>query len=170
MLRKYIEAPSGSDFEVRMMFKRPFSPPLPVHANIMFDGRYVQAPWVESAFQDGCEGYKYAKATFVENGTSSTQNFKFSDLVAGKLIMLRINARSATDQPTEEIDSAVTMEEKRRISSVGQITIYLYFVQDIVEATPVEIPRSDLDQSETFSHKAMKASVIAGDSLAYQTR
>jgi hypothetical protein len=125
---------------------------------------------MESASKDGCEGYKYAKSTSIVDGTSCTQNFRFSDLVAGKLQRSYIGWLCPVDDCIEDRDEAVTAEAKRKISGIGQITVYLYRIEGIEDVRPAEIPRSDLGQTETFSHKAMKASVTAGDSLAYQTR
>jgi hypothetical protein len=170
MVSKYIEAPSGADFEIRIMYKAPFTPNSPIHPYIMLDDNYILAPLIESASKDGCEGYKYAKSTSIVDGISSTQNFRFSDLVAGKLQRSYVGCVFPVYDCIKERDEAVTAGAKRKISGISQITVYLYYMEGIEDARPVEIPRSDLGQTETFSHKATKINVTAGDSLAYQTR
>jgi len=167
---KYIEAPSDSNFEIRTMFKPPFTPQAPVHAYIMLDGNYVLAPLMESASKDACEGYKYAKSTSIVDGTSSTQKFRFSNLMSGKSMEMVVLPWSATYECTEERDKAISAEAKRKISDIGQIMVFLYYIEGIENAKPAEIPRASSENNETFSQKALKASVTAGDSLTYQTR
>jgi hypothetical protein len=66
-----------------MCYQAPFDPPLPVHAEIMLDGNYVLAPYLEPGSKEGCEGYKFGKATFMEDGEAETRNFRFSALTTG---------------------------------------------------------------------------------------
>jgi len=81
---KYIEASSGAEFEIRTLYRQPYNPTSLVQVDIMLDDTYVLVPFEEPGRKDGCEGYKYAKATFITDGVSSTQKFRFSTLVAGK--------------------------------------------------------------------------------------
>ena len=81
---KYIEAPSGADFEIRTLYKPPYTPPSLVQVDIMLDGNYVQVPLEEWGGKEECEGYKYGKASFIKKGQTSTRNFRFSALVTGK--------------------------------------------------------------------------------------
>jgi hypothetical protein len=54
---KYVEAPSGAEFSIRYLFRPPFAPPSDVLMDILFDDKYVQAPFFEHGRKDGCEGY-----------------------------------------------------------------------------------------------------------------
>ncbi|KAF2833540.1 hypothetical protein CC86DRAFT_415377 [Ophiobolus disseminans] len=151
MVSRYIEAPSGAEFEIRTLYRPPYNPDSLVQVDIMLDGTYVL----------------YAKATFVSDGISSTQNFRFSDLTTGMSTMpIR---PSEANIYIEENDQAVTAEAKRKVSGIGQIVLYLYYIQGLVEANPIEIPRSNIDHTEAISHKVLKATVAPGDSLSHQT-
>jgi hypothetical protein len=83
-IRKYIEAPSGAEFEIRTLYVAPFEPPLPVHVDIMLDGDYTQAPYVDWGGKDEREGYCYGQAASMHEGQSHTQNFQFAELNTGK--------------------------------------------------------------------------------------
>jgi hypothetical protein len=80
----YIESPAGTQFEIRTLYKAPYDPPLPIHVEIMLDGNYVQAPYLEPGGKEGCEGYKYGKATFMEAGEAETRKFCFAALTTGE--------------------------------------------------------------------------------------
>ncbi|KAH4107591.1 hypothetical protein HBH46_051030 [Parastagonospora nodorum] len=149
--KKYIEAPAGEAFEIRTLYQAPFDPPLPIHVEVMLDGNYVLAPYFERGGKDGCEGYKYGKAMFMAEGEVETRNFCFSALTI------------------EERDDPVTEETKRKISCIGQITVYLYYIERLDEARSTAIPRALFDSDEALTHKAMKAAVSQGDSLTCQT-
>jgi hypothetical protein len=83
---KYIDAPAGEEFEIRMLYQAPYDPSLPVHVEVMLDGNYVLAPYLEAGSKDGCEGYKYGKATFMGEGEAETCKFRFSVLATGKCL------------------------------------------------------------------------------------
>jgi hypothetical protein len=78
---KYIEAPSDAEFTIHTLYTAPFDPPLPVHVEIMIDGNYVQAKVLEPGCEDGCDGYKYSKATFTKDEEAETRKFRFSDIM-----------------------------------------------------------------------------------------
>jgi hypothetical protein len=80
---KYLEAPSGAEFEITTLYTAPY-PPLPIHVDIMLDGDYIQAPWEEWYHKDGCEGYKYGQAASMIEGQSYTQSFQFAELKTGE--------------------------------------------------------------------------------------
>jgi hypothetical protein len=81
---KYIEAPSDAKFTIHTLYRTPFDPPLRVHVEIMLDGNYVQAPVLEPGREDGCDGYKYSKATFMKNGEAETRKFRFSGITTSQ--------------------------------------------------------------------------------------
>lgn len=82
---KYIQARAGEEFEIGTLYKEPFSPPSQLHADIMMDGGYVPAPFMEWGGEKECEGYRYRKATFMDKGTVVTRNFQFAALETGEL-------------------------------------------------------------------------------------
>jgi hypothetical protein len=83
---KYIQALPGADFDISTLYEQPFSPPFQLHADIIMDGSYILAPFTEWAGKGEVEGYKYCKATFIEDGGAHvTRNFRFSTLETGRL-------------------------------------------------------------------------------------
>jgi hypothetical protein len=68
------------------------------------------------------------------------------------------------------MDRPTTEATKRQASSIGQIVLYLYFIEHVEEIVPVEVPTSKPSHVDPISQKALKATVTPGDSLAYQTR
>lgn len=84
-IAKYIAAPEGAEFDIGTLYKEPFSPPFQLHADIMMDGSYVLAPFMEWGGKEECEGYKYCRATFHDNDAEVTRNFRFSALQTGKV-------------------------------------------------------------------------------------
>ena len=74
------------------------------------------------------------------------------------------------DNSTEETEGAVTEEQKRQASSVGQIVLYFYNTASLEEVTRADLPRLEMQQTGVLSRKAVKVMVSPGDSLTYQTR
>ncbi|KAH7084823.1 hypothetical protein BKA63DRAFT_528729 [Paraphoma chrysanthemicola] len=148
---RYIEAPLGTEFEIRSLYQTPYSPTSMVQVDIMLDGDYVQAPFLEWGGKDDCEGYKYGKATFVTEDQSETRRFRFASLV------------------TEETDQQVTEETKRKISSIGKIELYFYYVEGLEEAKPTIVPRQATVHDVPINQKAVKATITPGDSLTCRT-
>jgi hypothetical protein len=70
---------------------------------------------------------------------------------------------------TEEDDRPVTAEQKRQVSDIGQIIVYMYYVEDLEEASSVDIPQADSKGERTVNYKAMKAAITPGDTISHQT-
>jgi hypothetical protein len=81
---KYIRALAGEEFEISTLYEEPFSPPFQLHADIMMDGSYVLTPFMEWCGKEDCEGYKYRKSTFMDEGGVITRNFQFAVLQTGE--------------------------------------------------------------------------------------
>jgi hypothetical protein len=81
---RYIEAPAGAEFEIRTLYKPPFQPLMSIYMDIILDCNYVQAPLEAPGGKDGCEGYRYGQATFVDEDRSITRRFRFAELAIGK--------------------------------------------------------------------------------------
>jgi hypothetical protein len=82
-ISKYTEALSGADYEIRYVYKAPYDPLSLLHLDVMLDGNYVLAPYVEWGGKDDCEGYKCGQATCFTKERASTQKFRFADLLTG---------------------------------------------------------------------------------------
>jgi hypothetical protein len=81
-ISKYIEAPSGAEFEIATLYTPPFDSPFKIHLDIMLDNDYVQAPFVHRNDKDG---YRCGQAASMIEGLSQIQNFQFAELKTGKL-------------------------------------------------------------------------------------
>lgn len=81
---KYVETPSGAEFAIRCLFRPPFTPPSAVSMDIMLDGNYLQAPFVEPDYKDGYKGYICSRAALRIDGQSFTQKLRFSQLTTGE--------------------------------------------------------------------------------------
>ncbi|KAH7094468.1 hypothetical protein FB567DRAFT_622885 [Paraphoma chrysanthemicola] len=150
-ISRYIEAPLGTEFEIRSLYQTPYSPTSMVQIDIILDGDYVQAPFLEWGGKDECEGYKYGKATFITEDQLETRRFRFAPLV------------------TEETDQQVTEETKRKISSIGKIELYFYYIEGLEEAKPTIVPRQTTLHDDPINQKAVKATITPGDSLTCRT-
>jgi hypothetical protein len=62
-IAKCIEAPAGAEFEIRYIYKPPYNT-LIAQLDVVMDGNYIQAPYVEWGGKEGCGGYKCRRATF----------------------------------------------------------------------------------------------------------
>lgn len=87
---KYIEAPPATEFSVRYLYRPPFTPPSTIQMDIVLDGNYVQAPFVEWGGKEDCEGYLCSRSTSSTGERSFTQGFQFADLKTCKLPYLRL--------------------------------------------------------------------------------
>ena len=88
---RYIEAPPAANFSIRYLFRPPFTPPSAVQMDVLLDGNYVQAPFVEWGGKEECEGYLCTRATSSTGGHSFTQGFQFAELRTGKFFCLSIH-------------------------------------------------------------------------------
>ena len=70
---------------------------------------------------------------------------------------------------TEEDNRRVTAEQKRQVSDIGQIIVYMYYVEGLEEASSVNIPQADSEGDRPNSCKAMNAALTPGDAISYQT-
>ncbi|PZD23905.1 hypothetical protein A1F96_09813, partial [Pyrenophora tritici-repentis] len=77
---RYIEAPSATDFSIHYLYRPEFTPPSPVHIEIVLDDTYVQAPFFEWGGKEDCEGYVCKKAASIVAGQDFTQGFRFAEL------------------------------------------------------------------------------------------
>tara|TARA_R110002003_G_scaffold52_6_gene4367 strand:+ start:9195 stop:9821 length:627 start_codon:yes stop_codon:yes gene_type:complete len=167
---KYIEVPLGSEFEVRSLYQTPYNPASMVQVDIMLDGDYVQAPFVEWGGKDELEGYKYGKAAFITEGQSETRSFRFAALVIGMLIAMRDKQRYIMlTLCTEETEQPVTEGSRQQISPIGQIMLYFYYIEDLEEAELTLLPRRESGGSRPLNQKAVKATLTPGDFLACRT-
>lgn len=87
---RYIEAPSAANFSIRYLFRPPFTPPSAVQMDVLLDGNYVQAPFVEWGGKEECEGYLCSRSTSSTGGHSFTQGFHFAELRTGESWCLNI--------------------------------------------------------------------------------
>jgi len=85
---RYVEAPPATDFAIRYLFRPPFTPPSAIQMDVLLDGDYVQAPFVEWGGKENCEGYLCSRSTSSTGGHSFTQGFRFAELRTGKLSCL----------------------------------------------------------------------------------
>ena len=85
---RYIEAPPATGFAIRYLFRPPFTPPSAIQMDVLLDGDYVQAPFVEWGGKENCEGYLCSRSTSSAGGHSFTQGFRFAELRTGKLSCL----------------------------------------------------------------------------------
>jgi len=85
---RYIEAPPAANFSIRYLFRPPFTPPSAVQMDVMLDGNYVQAPFVEWGGKEECEGYLCSRSTSSTGGHSFTQGFQFAELRTSELMYL----------------------------------------------------------------------------------
>jgi len=92
---RYIEAPSAANFSIRYLFRPPFTPPSAVQMDVLLDGDYVQAPFVEWGGKEECEGYLCSRSTSSTSGHSFTQSFQFAELRTGEswCLIIRPNGR-----------------------------------------------------------------------------
>ncbi|KAH7389622.1 hypothetical protein DE146DRAFT_768052 [Phaeosphaeria sp. MPI-PUGE-AT-0046c] len=151
IVTKYIEAPTSAVFDIGTLYKPPFSPSFQLHPDIMMDGNYVQAPYEEWGGKEACQGYRYSKATFIENEVAVTRSFRFSALV------------------TEEENHPMTADQRRDISCIGQIIVYFYLVEGLEEVNPVNISQGVSEEARVVSQRAMKAATARGDIISCHT-
>jgi hypothetical protein len=83
-MAKYIEALAGAEFEIRYVYNPHYNPTSIAQLDVVMDGDYVQAPYVEWGGKDGCEGYKCGRATFFDEQGMTTRSFRFADLRVGE--------------------------------------------------------------------------------------
>jgi hypothetical protein len=84
-IAKYIEAPPVTDFSIRYLYRPPFTPPSAIQMDIVLDGNYVQAPFVEWGSKEDREGYLCSRSISSTRGRSFTQGFQFAELKTGKI-------------------------------------------------------------------------------------
>jgi hypothetical protein len=89
---KYIEAPPATDFSIRYLFRPPFTPPSAIQMDVLLDGDYVQAPFVEWGGKEYCEGYICSRSTSSIGGHSFTQGFQFAELRTGKFLQSKFHS------------------------------------------------------------------------------
>ncbi|KAI4714511.1 hypothetical protein J4E89_000191 [Alternaria sp. Ai002NY15] len=110
---RYIEAPSAANFSIRYLFRPPFTPPSAVQMDVLLDGNYVQAPFVEWGGKEECEGYLCSRSTSSTGGHSFTQGFHFAEL------------------RTDETNIPMTKDLADRLSPIGRIVLYFYFIEHL---------------------------------------
>ena len=89
-ITKYIEAPPATDFSIRYLYRPPFTPPSAIQMDILLDGNYLQAPFIEWGGKEGCEGYLCSRSTSSAGGRSFTQGFQFAELKTSELLFIGI--------------------------------------------------------------------------------
>jgi hypothetical protein len=72
---KYIATLASAAFTIYSLYRAPYDPPFPVRTEIMLDETYVQALFVETGGEVGCEGHVYGSAVSVEGGRAVTKGF-----------------------------------------------------------------------------------------------
>ncbi|KAL1797329.1 hypothetical protein ACET3X_003935 [Alternaria dauci] len=151
-ITKYIEAPPATDFSVRYLYRPPFTPPLAIQMDIVLDGNYVQAPFIEWGSKEDCEGYLCSRSTSSNGGHSFTQGFQFAEL------------------RTNETNTPITKEIADRLSPVGRIVLYFYFIEHLEAVKPADVPRLANNEFDSLSEKALhKAAAAQGDELSHHT-
>ncbi|KAI4696695.1 uncharacterized protein J4E88_000873 [Alternaria novae-zelandiae] len=149
---RYIEAPSAANFSIRYLFRPPFTPPSAVQMDVLLDGNYVQAPFVEWGGKEECEGYLCSRSTSSTGGHSFTQGFHFAEL------------------RTDETNIPMTKDLADRLSPIGRIVLYFYFIEHLEAVRPAEVPQLPSNKFDVLSEKALhKAAAMQGDQLSHQT-
>lgn len=164
---KYIEAPAGAEFEICTLYKPPYTPMSFVYPGIIMDGNYVHAPYEKWGGKEDCEGYVYHKARSFDEGMLVTRNFRFSTLQIGKLSTRSSNPCSRLT--ITEDSSPVTADQRRDVSCLGQINIYLYYVEGLEETIPENIPQAVSEEARVVNQMAMKQAIARGDTISCQT-
>ncbi|KAJ4339710.1 hypothetical protein N0V95_007704 [Ascochyta clinopodiicola] len=167
---KYLEVPSGAEFSVRWLLKPPFEPTAAIHATVMLDGFFLNAPVRETADKDNIRGYKYAKTTSKEGGQDFTQSFRFSELEIGKYNAFSFD-HFTTDRSADDSTSRTTRDLKRQLEGIGCITVYFYQVMSETKSQMTVVPQLELARCDPMSEKiAQKGAPTLGDVLTHQAR
>ncbi|KAH6875347.1 hypothetical protein BKA58DRAFT_119538 [Alternaria rosae] len=149
---RYIGAPLAGNFSIRYLFRPPLSRHSAVQMDVLLDGNYVQAPFVEWGGKEDCEGYICSRSTSSIGGHSFTQGFQFAEL------------------RTNKINTQMTQDLADRLSPIGRIVLYFYFIEHMEAVTPAEVLQLAINDFDALSEKALhKASAMQGDQLSHQT-
>ena len=65
----------------------------------------------------------------------------------------------------------MTQDLANRLSPIGRIVLYFYFIEHLEAVGPVEVPQLASNEFDVLSEKALhKAAAMHGDQLSHQTR
>jgi hypothetical protein len=169
-ITKYIEAPPATDFSIRYLYRPPFTPPSAIQMDVLLDGKYVQAPFIEWGGKEGCEGYLCSRSTSSAGGRSFTQGFQFAELKTSELLFIGIFLGTSWLRK-DETNTPVTKEVADRLSTTGRIVLYFYLIEHLEAVKPAEVPQLANNEFDSLSEKALHKTVAAqGDELSHQTR
>jgi len=65
----------------------------------------------------------------------------------------------------------MTQDLANRLSPIGRIVLYFYFIEHLEAVRPVEVPQLASNEFDVLSEKALhKAAAMHGDQLSHHTR
>lgn len=161
---KYVEAPSGSEFSVRYLYRPPFNPTSDVQPDISLDGKFILVPSIDISPKDGCESYICGGGQITVDEKTYVQKFKFAELIIGGRTARHASLR-ILNQGADEYSSSVSEELTRQLAETGQIKLDFHFIANMQRVRAAEVPRLDFDELGAVSEKAAKATTVRGDAV-----